>query len=283
MVWGAVAGAAIGGIASIIGGGSRASAANKAAAAQYEYDKDVYDYQWKEAKRDYRYAKKTRKINIENEEAKLQWQEQTSLNDWNYGMQIRDYEFSNQMRAYNKSEETYRKQLGFNNIAAQVALESEARFMEEQRMDTAFQNQDLFVQALQSEGEAAMKGQPGVSAGKVLQAAMAQTGRNQAILAESLVSAEKQMKVNIKKIAADKYGADIQADANRMLLPEKAPALPKPLALPRSKWQKPQRPKKSPRPIKGAKATYNPTADIISTIGNVAAAGYNTTTGRWFS
>lgn len=273
------AAAGVSAIGGILGNSSKTSAANKAAAKQYEYDKKLYDFQWGETKKDYKYAKKTRELNIKNEEAKLQWQEQTSLNDWASSMAIRDYEFSNQMRAFNKSEQTYAKQLGFNNIASQVAMESEFRFMEEQRINTAFQNQDLFVKALEAEGEAALKGQPGASAGRALQAVMADTGRNQAILAESLVSADKQLKVNLRKIATDKYSADIQADANRMLLPEKSPALPKPLALPRTKWQKPRKPRKPPAPIKGSKATYNPTGDILGGIASVFSSGYDAKTG----
>lgn len=246
-------------IGTIVGGGlgfassqSEQSAADAQAAKQHKYDKKVWKYNWKQAKRDFKFAKESVDIARQNEQAERSWRNQTAKNDRAHAMAIRRYEYRMQKRAFQKSEETYKNQLNFNNIAAQVAMESENRFLEEQRIATAFQNQDLFVQALREEGQAAASGQSGRSAGKAIQSVLAQQGRNQAILAESLVSAEKQYKVNLNKIGAEKYGADLQAEANRMLKPEIAPAIPKPILLPRTIFQKPQRPKKPPKPIKGA-------------------------------
>lgn len=268
---GSLLGGGISAITGLFGANSSRNAQQAAIDRQYQYDKKLYKYNWKEAKRDYRYAKKGRDIAIANEEAELQWREKTAQRDWQHSMAIRDYEYNMQMRAYNKSEQTYRQQLNFNNIAAQVAVESENRFLEEQRIATAFEHQDLFVQTLQEEGRAVARGQSGRSAAKAVQAVLAQSGRNQAILAESLVSANKQYNVNLRKIATDKYGADIAAEANRMLKPEIAPALPAPLALPRSIFQKVQKPKKPPKPIKGAVGgSFG--ADVADALGSFASS-----------
>lgn len=258
-------------IAGLFGGSSERNAQQAALDRQYKYDKKVYKYNWKQAKRDYRYANRSRDIAIANEEAELGWREATALNDYNHSMAIRNYEYNMQMKAYNKSEQTYRQQLNFNNIAAQVAMESENRFLQEQSIATAFENQDLFVQALEAEGKAAARGQAGRSAGKAIQAVLAQTGRNQAILAESLVSAEKQYNVNLRKISTDKYGADIAAEANRMLKPEIAPAIPKPIPLPRSIFQKPQKPRKPPKPIRGT-ASGSFGGDLASALGTLGSS-----------
>lgn len=268
---GSLLGGGISAITGLFGASSSRNAQQAAIDRQYKYDKKLYKYNWKEAKRDYRYAKKGRDIAIANEEAELTWREKTAQRDWQHSMAIRDYEYNMQMRAYNKSEQTYRQQLNFNNIAAQVAVESENRFLEEQRIATAFEHQDLFVQTLQEEGKAVARGQSGRSAAKAVQAVLAQSGRNQAILAESLVSANKQYNVNLRKIATDKYGADIAAEANRMLKPEIAPALPAPLALPRSIFQKVQKPKKPPKPIKGAVGgSFG--ADVADALGSFASS-----------
>jgi hypothetical protein len=258
-------------IAGLFGGSSERSAQQAALDRQYKYDKKVYKYNWKQAQRDYKYAGKSREIAIANENAELGWREATAQNDYNHSMAIRNYEYNMQMKAYNKSEQTFRQQLNFNNIAAQVAMESENRFLEEQSIATAFENQDLFVQALETEGKAAARGQSGRSAGKTIQAVLAQVGRNQAILAESLVSAEKQYNVNLRKISADKYGADIAAEANRMIKPELAPALPKPIPLPRSIFQKPQKPRKPPKPIRGT-ASGSFGADLASALGTFGSS-----------
>ena len=261
------------GISSIAGlFGSSANNRSQQAALdrQYAYDKKVYKYNVRQAKRDYKYAQRSRDIAIANENAELGWREATAQNDYNHSMAIRDYEYGMQMRAYNKSEQTFKQQLNFNNIAAQVAMESENRFLEEQRTATAFEHQDLFVKVLEEDGKAVARGQSGRSVAKTIQSVLAQSGRNQAILAESLVSAEKQYNMNLRKIAADKYGADLQADANRMLKPEVAPALPKPIPLPRSIFQKVQKPKKPPAPMRGT-ASGSFGADLAGTLGTFAS------------
>ena len=223
--------------------------ANAASEATNKYNSQLYRYNWQEARRDFRFAKRGVSIARQNEAAERGWRDQTALLDYQHGMAIRDYEYNMQMRAYNKSEETYRQQLNFNNMAAQVAMESEDRWLDERFKETAFANQDLMVQLLQEEGKAGLV-QSGRSAGKAMQSVMAAAGRNQAILVESLVSAEKQSAVNRKKITIDKYGADIQADASRMSRPDIAPALPKPIPLPSTIFQDPRRPRKPPKPPK---------------------------------
>jgi hypothetical protein len=264
--------AAIAGVSAglnIFGGASQDAAQNRATRIAYDTAMDNWKYTNKEGERDYRYQKKGVEIARQNEVAERSWRDTTAISDYNHGMAIRDYEYKNQMRAYNKSEQTYRQQLNFNNMAAQVAMESEDRWLDERFKETAFQNQDLFVQMLQEEGRAAAMGQAGRSAGKTMQAVLAQAGRNQAILAESLYSAEKQHKVNIKKIGADKYGADLQAEASRMLKPEISPALPKPLPLPKAIFQDPKKWKKTPKPRMGATTSANTVGAITSSIGNI--------------
>jgi hypothetical protein len=241
----------IGGVMGLIGGAAADRERNAAIERQYAQDKKIDRFNWTETKRDYNYAIRGINIARQNDAAERGWRDQTALLDYQHGMAIRDYEYGMQMRAYNKSEETFRQQLNFNNMAAQVAMESEDRWMDERFKETAFANQDLMVQLLQEEGKAGLL-QPGRSAGKAVQSVLAQAGRNQAILVESLVSAQKQSAVNRKKIQTDKYGADLMAEANRMLKPEIAPALPKPIPLPATIFQDPQKPRRPPKPIKGA-------------------------------
>lgn len=267
-----LAGAAIAGISAglnIFGGAAEDAADNRATRIAYDTAMDNWKYTNKEGKRDYEYQVKGVEIARQNEKAERQWRNQTAKQDWKSGMAIRDYEYRNQMRAYNKSEETYRQQLNFNNMAAQVARESEDRWLDERFKETAFQNQDLFVQMLQEEGKAAAMGQAGRSAGKTIQSVLAQAGRNQAILAESLYSAEKQHAVNLKKISADKYGADLQAEASRMLRPEISPALPKPLPLPKAIFQDPKKWKKTPKPRMGATTNAGTIGAITSSASSI--------------
>ena len=247
-------GAILGGI----GGQSQADAQNEAIERQYKYDMTSWRYGKKSTKADYRHRIKDWRMNIRNDETVSAWKDATNLQDWNYNLKIQDSEYSSQMRQYNKSNEIADQQLTFNAMAQKVANEAEYRKLEDSTKEIAFQNQDLILKAVQSEGAAAVKGQQGRSAEKAGQAELASLGRNQAILAESLLSARADTQAAMKKIATDKFGADLAANAARMLKPERLPRPPKPLTTPRTKFLKPRRPKKhdfGPKPIKGAKAS----------------------------
>jgi hypothetical protein len=241
-----------------IGGQSQADAQNEAIENQYEYDKDAWHYGKKTIKADYQHNKKQWRMDIRNDKRVSKWKDKTNLQDWKYNLKIQDYEYSSQMRQYNKSNEIADQQLTFNAMAQKVANEAEYRKLEDSTKEIAFQNQDLIIKAVQAEGAAAVKGQQGRSADKAGQAELASLGRNQAILAESLLSARADTGAAMKKIATDKFGADLAANAARMLKPERLPRPPKPLRTPRTKFLKPRELKKhdfGPKPIKGAKAS----------------------------
>jgi hypothetical protein len=247
-------GAVLGGIS----GQSQADAQNEAIERQYKYDMTSWRYGKKSTKADYRHRIKDWRMNIRNDETISAWKDATNLQDWNYNLKIQDSEYSSQMRQYNKSNEIADQQLTFNAMAQKVANEAEYRKLEDSTKEIAFQNQDLILKAVQSEGAAAVKGQQGRSAEKAGQAELASLGRNQAILAESLLSARADTQAAMKKIATDKFGADLAANAARMLKPERLPRPPQPLTTPRTEFLKPRKPKKfdfGPKPIKGAKAS----------------------------
>jgi hypothetical protein len=241
-----------------IGGQSQADAQNEAIENQYAYDKKDWQYGKKAITADYKHNRKQWRMNIRNDKTVSKWKDKTNLQDWKYNLKIQDYEYSSQMRQYNKSNEIADQQLTFNAMAQKVANEAEYRKLEDSTKEIAFQNQDLIIKAVQAEGAAAVKGQQGRSADKAGQAELASLGRNQAILAESLLSVRADTGAAMKKIATDKFGADLAANAARMLKPERLPRPPKPLRTPRTKFLKPRRPEKydfGPKPIKGAKAS----------------------------
>jgi hypothetical protein len=269
-------GAILGGI----GGQSEADAQNEAIERQYDYDKTAWRYGKKTTKADYKHNKKQWRMDIRNDKTVSAWKDATNLQDWNYNLKIQDYEYSSQMRQYNKSNEIADQQLTFNAMAQKVANEAEYRKLEDSTKEIAFQNQDLILKAIQSEGAAAVKGQQGRSADKAGQAELASLGRNQAILAESLLSARADTEAAMKKVATDKFGADLAANAARMLKPERLPRPPKPLTTPRTKFLKPRRPKEhdfGPKPIKGAKASSTGAwmgagADALGAVGSAYLA-----------
>lgn len=263
------------GISSIfsgLSGQSEASAARAAQRRQDQYNMQSWKYGKKRIKADYKQEVKQWKLNKQNEETLASWKDQTADQDWQYALKIQDYEYRSQMRQYQKSEEIYGNQLTFNNMAEAAAKEAEYRRLQDATNELAFQNQDIVIKALESEGAAAVKGQQGRSANKGDQSVVASLGRNQAILAESLISARGETEAAMRKIAADKYGADLAAQAARMLQPERTPTPPKPLITPRAEFLKPRQPKDfdyGPKPVKGAMASS--AGAWLGTAGNIAS------------
>lgn len=238
----------------IIGAISQANSQNAAAARQYAYDKKVYKYQWNETKADYQWQLNNNNIARTNQDNNLRFQEQTAIRDYQDRLRIREFDYANQVRQYNESERIYGLQLGFNNQAAQIAQEAETRRYQEILTGMAFDQQDMLVKMLQEEGQLQAVGVSGRSATKALASAMASYGRNQAVMAESLVSATTESNANRRQINLEKYGADLAAESKRMLVPLKAPAPSAPLKMPRATIQDPRKPVKPPKPIKGAGA-----------------------------
>ena len=246
MAWGAIIGGALG----LIGGIAGNKSEKKAADARYEYDISSWNYNFDEANRDYRIGENV--ISRQNIDDNARYQEQSAVRDYQNKLAIRDFDFSTNTRQFKESERIYGIQLGFNNMAAQNAYEAENRRFEETLTGMAFEQQDMLVKMLQEEGQAQAMGVSGRSAGKAIAASLASYGRNQAIMAESLVSARKENKISLREIATQKYGADLNAQARRMLEPLKAPAPLAPLSMPRATILDPRKPVKPPQPIKGA-------------------------------
>lgn len=224
----------------------------KAAARQYKYDTSLWNYNFDEANRDYDWRLQENQINRRNIEQNAVFSEVSALRDYQYNLAIRDFDFANQTRQFNESERIYGLQLGFNSQAAQVAYEAENRKFQETLTGMAFEQQDMLVKMLQEEGQLQAMGTSGRSTGKALASAIASYGRNQAIMAESLVSAKKENRISLREIDTQKYGADLNAQSRRMLQPMKAPAPMAPLSMPRATIADPRAPVKPPKPIKGA-------------------------------
>jgi hypothetical protein len=269
--------AGISSLISGIGGQAEADAQNRAIEAQYQQNLLNWRYGKKTTKLDYRHQKKQWRMDQRNEEVARKWQDATNLQDWQYNLKIQDFEYASQMRQFNKSNQIADQQLTFNAMAQKAANEAEYRKLEDSTKEIAFQNQDIIIRALQSEGAAAVKGQQGRSAEKAGQAELAALGRNQAILAESLLSARADTQSAMRKIANDRFGADLAANASRMLKPERLPTPPKPLATPVTEFLAPRKPTKydfGPRPVKGAMVSSTGSwlsagAGLIGSIGSI--------------
>ena len=251
----------------LVGSIAGASAEQQRASEMADAMDEAYEFQKKEAKRQNRYNLRTWRTNKRNRRKEYDYQDDTNQLNYQYQLQIRDYEQNLAERQYQQSEKNYKKQLAFNNLAAARAYESENRRMQEIEIGDAFAKQDMLVQETQAVGQVAARGQAGRTAGKAMQAELAGIGRNLAIMEESMKSAYKQYNQNLQNISLQKYGADMNAEAARMLKPERLPEIPEPLAVPRAKVARPYKLKIGPKAFTPG---YNPTADIFGAAADLA-------------
>jgi len=226
-------------------------AQNEAQRRQDTYNRDKWRFENQEGRRNRKFAKRGVELSRQNTEAEYSWRDDLARSEYDYNLKISDFEYGNALQQYAKSEQNYRDQLKFNNIAAAFAYEAEDRKLNEIMIGKAFEAQDQMIASIQSEGKALARGQVGRSAGKTLQSEVAQYGRNLAVLAESVTSAEKNYNMSRRKIDIDKMGADLAAEAARMIMPSRAPVPPEPKPLPRPKLQDPLKWKRTPKPPKG--------------------------------
>jgi hypothetical protein len=273
MSWGFAAGLISGGL-SFLSGSSQNDAQQEQIDNQYRYDQQKYQFDWNQQLRNYDYLRQDTKIQRGNIREAAKYQDATNQRDYAYSLAIRDFDFKNQQRQFGESERIYGLQLGFNNQAQSVAYEAENRRMQEILTGMAFEQQDMLVKMLQEEGQLQAMGTSGRSAGKAIASAMASYGRNQAIMAESLVSANKESKISRRQIDTEKYGADLAAQSRRMLKPLKAPAPFAPLKVPRAQLQMPLAPKKGPKPIKGTN-TSGGALGILTSAANAGLSAYS--------
>lgn len=190
-------------------------------------------------------------------QALTEYENETNILNWEYAKTIRDFEYNQSLRIYDKSKDVYGKQLGFNQSAAARSYEAENRKMREFLQGMAFQKQDGFIQMLQAQGKVQAGMTPGRSSQRLLGDVMSQYGRNNAVLAENLLSAVRQQQADLGDIALQKTGADLAAYERLGLKPLKPPEPPKPLEKPT------------------AGGSSNPLLAIGGTIVNAIGAGFS--------
>lgn len=235
--------------------------AEKAAELKYDYDKLVWKQNKQRTKRDYNYLVEKVLTEERNFDEMRAYKDRTALNNYKYGLQIQAYEKAVQDRLFQKSEDLYVKSVNSAVAERNGAKDSVVEELKDTYRAAAFDNEDTILKSLAAGGAAAVRGGVGRSAQMVQQAQLAEFGRDQAILATSLMSAEQQAQRDITAINKQFEDALIRADANRMLPPIPKPIPPAPLPTPDMEFMLPPELQEfdfGPKPIKGVAAYTSP-------------------------
>lgn len=321
------------------------SNAKKQVKLQHEVDMAMYDWNWDEDDgqmwRKYAFDQETVGLQRKNYDTQLALTEQTAMDQWSYGMTIRDFNHNEKVKVRDQQVKQASQQVGFNEKAFSRGLEQQDNWLQEQQLALDFQNIELdngwinsaegynlnqagldskqrgaramnqlqiqatTVEGLKAEGSARASGQSGRSGAKSVQAAIAENGAKQAMIAEQTTQvgdqyalstqqnvnqlnvAYKELFMQKQQLSAsrnslfkrDRFAREElsqqfkEANANAlnkiMLNPTLAPDLPIPPDLDDYKaiFQDPFKPEAPPEPVKGVANTQSVMGSVLSTAG----------------
>ena len=193
---------------------------------------------------------------------------ETTLRNYKYNQEIQEYNYQQTAAQYLASVENTQNQLAYNSMAAMQARESEQASLNDILNEDAFQRESLLVEQLKNEGQAALM-QGGKSRAKAMQSAVAQSGRDRAVMTASLRSARLQSERNMRDIALGKFIDDQNVRAAMMVRPDRLPSMPVPIQTPERIFVAPIEATEAFIPAPLQQSTFAP---IVQGIGSAASS-----------
>jgi hypothetical protein len=252
-----------------------------------KYNDALWEFENSQGQRQADWAKQDARTQYNNLVSQSRYADSIDKAQWDYSNKMLTFDYNNQVRQFAKSEQNYKKQLSFNNLAAAQAYESEQNARMEISIADSFQRQDLAIDQLQDAGAVKARGAAGRSVQKAVQTTLAAYGRNMAKMDESLKSADRQHALNLRSIDLKKLEADLAADAARLLKPMMPPQMPPPQARPLPELNLPMDWVKTPKPPKRISTQVAPVrqttggggfstaSSALAGLGSIATGAYN--------
>ena len=201
-----------------------------------------------------------------NEKALAEFKDKNNLRNWRHQLKIQEAQHQGQL-------ELFRRSNFFADQAIGSAQEQAAMEQFETRQQFAFQNEANIIESIQLKGEMRATSQTGRSAVKAAQSALADEGRQVAILTENIVSADRSSRMKLRDFV-------LKTEAGRMLRPSKPIAPLKPLKTPLAEYELPRALEDfdfGPKPIKGVSTVQVPSwGSVIAGAATSAASTYAT-------
>ena len=242
---------------------------------QYQYDLDSYNAAKESAisKRDY--AIKEIELRVKNEGKIAEHKDAMNLASYNYNMQIRNQQQDLNDRMYAKSEDVYDKQLTINAANEKAAKMNERRKLREIETEKRYDQQDVYLEALEAEGAIRARGLSGRSVDKAASVAALKASTALSLLDLSLDNATVAAQSAIRDIGRERVIKDINAYAAKMLDPGELPEPIAPIATPQAEFLYPKVFEDydfGPAPVEGTRFSPSAAASQVwgTTISSVA-------------
>ena len=236
----------------------QANKQNEATERQFEYDTKAYEMKIDQLKSEHAFRVAETATKRANDENAASYQDAINASNYAHQLMIRQREQDSLDAQYAKSNELFSMKMGYNQRVSQKAHSDELQKLSEIQTEAAFDAQEHRLKNLEQEGKIRSLGQSGVSVGKTHQAAIANYGRQIAIINEGLSNANIATLSALQEIKNDKYSADLAAWAEKMSDPGELPMPIVPIKSPRTIYQDPEPLMDfhfGPPPVKGAMAS----------------------------
>ena len=148
--------------------------------------------------------------------------------NYKHALKVRENNWNRERTRYSHSLVQYNQQLDENNNAANRAYVSEQQRLNNIYRQASFSKQDQLVKLAQATGAAAATGRRGKSVNRLDTDVVAQFGRNQAIMAQSLLGAQQAYDTRTQSIRRELTSANNDAFSKVAYAPEPGVAPPRP-------------------------------------------------------
>ncbi len=152
-----------------------------------------------------------------------------AMRQYKYQLKMREQSWDRERERYSASVTQYRQAVADNADAANRAYVGQQEKLNNIYRKTAFQQQNQLVKLTQGSNKMAARNRTGKSANRVDAEMMSQYGRNQAIMAESLLSARRGFDRSVEGIRREQLSANNRAYSPVAIAPKLGVAPPAPV------------------------------------------------------
>lgn len=165
-------------------------------------------------------------------QAQADYQNEVAQREYNYNNQRQKLDWQNQLGIWAQKRLEYKQGVDENFSASDRAFASEQAQMNEQFQQALFQKQDMMQQLVGLRGTNAASERSGRSVQRLDTAAVGAFGRNNAVIAANLTSAQGAMRQRLYDNSLQLQAANQRAYNQVIIPPQKPMAVPQPMAVP---------------------------------------------------
>ena len=156
-------------------------------------------------------------------------QNSAAMRGYRYQLKVRQKNWERERERYANQKAQYYTSMAENESAAQRAYASEQKRLNNIYKKASFSKQAQLVQLAQATGRMAATGRRGQSMNRLDTSVVSQFGRNQAIMAESLLGAQQAYDTRVDNIRREQLSANNDAFSQAAIAPEVGVAPPAPV------------------------------------------------------